>query len=94
MKHIFVSIFAALAIGNMAHAIGAPNGGVVGSFQFSADAYAVNEDGPTVTITVTRTGDVLGDASVHYATMSGTATGDVDYTETSGDLTFAPGDEV
>ena len=60
--------------------------------QFSSATYSVNEGGGTVTVTVTKTGSTALNATVHYATSNGTATAGSDYTATSGDLTFLPGD--
>lgn len=60
------------------------------SVQFSAIAYSVVEGG-TATITVTRTGSTSAQATVNYATSPGTATQGVDYSHTSGTLTFPIG---
>jgi len=65
-----------------------------GTLQFSSSAYSVNENGGTVTITVTRTGGSVGAASVNYATSNGTATAGSDYTSTSGTLNWADGDSA
>ena len=47
----------------------------------------------TATFTVTRTGVTEATSTVHYATgTTGTATSSVDYTATTGDLSFAPAD--
>ena len=62
------------------------------TLQFSADTYSVGELGPKVTITVTRTGDTSGVASVNYATSDGTATAGSDYAAASGTLNFAAGE--
>jgi probable HAF family extracellular repeat protein len=59
--------------------------------QFSAATYNIGENGPTATITVTRTGGSTA-VSVSYATTDGTATAGQDYTATSGTLNFAAGD--
>jgi parallel beta-helix repeat protein len=56
--------------------------------QFSSPSYSVNETDGSVTLTVTRNGDVSGSATVHYATSDGTATAPSDYAATSGDLNF------
>jgi virginiamycin B lyase len=58
---------------------------------FSASSYSVNENAGTMTITVQRTGDTSGTVAVHFATGGGTAVDGVDYTATSGTLTFGPG---
>jgi uncharacterized delta-60 repeat protein len=61
-----------------------------GSLQFSAPIYTVNENGGFATVTVTRTGGAVGQASVNYATSNGanTASG-INYTATNGVLVFA-----
>jgi virginiamycin B lyase len=58
---------------------------------FSASSYSVNENAGTMTVIVNRGGDTSGTVSVHFATGGGTALAGVDYTETSGTLTFGPG---
>lgn len=60
-------------------------------FQFSASSYSVQEDCTTVTITVNRTGDTSGAASVEYSTSNGTATERGDYITALGRLSFAAG---
>jgi hypothetical protein len=60
--------------------------------QFSAPTYTVSEGTASATITVLRTGPVNGTATVSYSTSDGTATGGVDYTPTSGTLSFKAGD--
>ncbi|HUZ08456.1 MAG TPA: Calx-beta domain-containing protein, partial [Candidatus Paceibacterota bacterium] len=61
-----------------------------GALQFSAPAYNVNENGGYATITVNRTGGAAGTVSVNYATSPGpNAVGGVNYSDTSGVLTFA-----
>jgi hypothetical protein len=60
-------------------------------YQFSASGYSVTQAGPSVLITVTRTGSVTGTGSVSYATSDGTAHQGVNYTPVSGSLVFAPG---
>jgi len=62
------------------------------TLQFSAGNYSVPEDLGAVTVTVTRTGDASGAASVDYATGDGTATQKGDYEIAAGTLTFAPGE--
>lgn len=49
-------------------------------------------DTVTATFTVTKTGSTEQTVVVHYETTDATATAGSDYTATSGDLTFAPGD--
>ncbi len=62
------------------------------TMQLSAATYAVGEAGRSATITVTRTGDTSGPASVEYLTLDGTASGRSDYTSTAGTLRFAAGE--
>ena len=52
----------------------------------------MGEAGQSATITVTRTGDTSGSASVEYLTLDGTASGRADYTSTAGTLRFAAGE--
>ena len=63
-----------------------------GNLQLSSISYSVNESSGTVTITVIRVAGTAGTVSIHYATSDGTATAGADYTQTSGDLTFADGE--
>jgi hypothetical protein len=60
--------------------------------QFSAASYSVQEDLTALTITVTRSGDTSGSASVNYASVDGTATQKGDFELALGTLNFAPGD--
>ncbi|MEN8218471.1 MAG: Calx-beta domain-containing protein [Pseudomonadota bacterium] len=63
--------------------------------QFSAADYSINENGNTVTITVTRSGGSQeGQSTLNYATTSGTATSGSDYTQTTGTLSWADGDSA
>jgi hypothetical protein len=63
------------------------------TLQFSAPGYTVSESSSLKTpITVKRIGGVKGAATVNYATEGGTATPGVDYTPTSGTLSFAEGE--
>lgn len=88
--------------------VGSPSAAVVtiqnddaaqpGTLQFSSATYSVGEAGPTVTITVTRSGGSDGSVTADYATVAGgTATGGaacggaVDYVNTSGTVTFGNG---
>ncbi|UCF95114.1 MAG: hypothetical protein JSW39_13505, partial [Desulfobacterales bacterium] len=64
----------------------------IGLLQFSANAYASNESGGSIAITVIRTVGRYGTASVDYVTSDGTAKVGVDYIESSGTLTFEPGE--
>ncbi|PWT81277.1 MAG: hypothetical protein C5B44_04070 [Acidobacteria bacterium] len=60
--------------------------------EFSAASYNASEQDGSATITVSRTGDTSGTASVEYATSDGTAHQRTDYTLATGVLTFAPGE--
>lgn len=60
--------------------------------QFDVRNYSVAENGGSVSVSVTRSGDTSQSASVHYATSDGTATAGSDYTGASGDLVFASGE--
>ena len=63
-----------------------------GTIQFKAASYSVSESGPTATITVTRTGGSYGAVGVRYATTNNTATSGSDYTNSTGTLSFAQGE--
>jgi hypothetical protein len=63
----------------------------LGTIGFTRDTYSVNEDGGSATITVQRTGDTSGSATVAFSTVSETATQGLDFSFTPGTLTFAPG---
>ena len=83
-----------LAIDGFSDAFSVTTGTVVGAgtLQFFATNYTVSETGVQVTISVTRTGGTSGAASVHYATVNGSATPGQDYTAKSGTLSWAAGD--
>jgi hypothetical protein len=68
------------------------NVGAAGQVQFAAALFSATKSNGTATITVTRTGDSTGTATVHYATSNGTAVAGQDYAAASGDLTFNPGE--
>lgn len=59
--------------------------------QFSAATYNVNEDMTFRTVTVLRTGDVSGPATVDFTTGGVSASQRTDYTHASGTLRFAAG---
>ena len=59
--------------------------------KFSPAQVQATEGQGTVTITVTRTGNLGVAGAVAYATQNGTAVAGTDFTATSGVLTFAPG---
>jgi hypothetical protein len=58
---------------------------------FNSASYAVDEDGGSVNITVTRAGASNGTVSVDWATSNGSATAGSDYTAGSGTLNFSSG---
>jgi CSLREA domain-containing protein len=60
--------------------------------QFSQANFSVQEALTAATVTVTRSGDTSGTATVDYTTADGTATQKSDYELISGTLIFAPGD--
>jgi hypothetical protein len=65
------------------------------SVQFSAASQAVNEtlnQTTKIDVTVTRTGDLSGSASVDYASANGTASDRSDYEAAIGTLRFAAGE--
>jgi hypothetical protein len=63
-----------------------------GSLQFSSATYSVNENDAGATLTVTRSGGLIGALSVNYATSDATAIANGDYNATSGTLNFAEGE--
>ncbi|HEY9285660.1 MAG TPA: Calx-beta domain-containing protein, partial [Pyrinomonadaceae bacterium] len=65
-----------------------PNPGTV---QFSAANYAASESGGGIFVTLTRTGNTSGAATVNYADTPGTAAA-ADYSGGSGSVTFAAGE--
>jgi len=67
--------------------------GASGPLVLTSTSYSVGEADSVVTITVTRSGGSLGGpVTVDYATSGGTATAGSDYTDTSGTLSFGPGE--
>jgi subtilisin family serine protease len=64
--------------------------GQIPAVQFNSAAYSVNESGRRATITLTRTGVAVDVLTVQFATSDGSATNGVDYTGTSGTITFPP----
>jgi hypothetical protein len=64
----------------------------VDTVEFSAANYNVNEGGGSITINVTRSGNISGAASVDYGTFDGTASERGDYTTSVGRLRFAAGE--
>jgi hypothetical protein len=65
-----------------------------GTISFSGAPYADSETNAnhSKTITVQRTGGIVGAVAVSYATTNGTAAAGSDYTTTSGTLSWADGD--
>ncbi len=69
-----------------------------GVLQFNPAGYTVGEAGPTVTLTVTRTGGTDGAVGASYSFANGTATGGatcaagVDFVNTGGTISFAAGE--
>jgi hypothetical protein len=63
-----------------------------GVLHFKADTYFVKESAGEARIVVTRSGGSDGKVSVRYATRARSAEPDVDYTDTTGELTFGPGE--
>ncbi len=59
--------------------------------QFTTARYTASETATKATITVRRVGSTAGTVFVDYQTSDGTATDTLDYTGTSGTLTFGPG---
>ena len=67
--------------------------GASGPLVLTSTSYSVGEADSVVTITVTRSGGSLGGpVTVDYATSGGTATAGSDYADTSGTLSFGPGE--
>ena len=68
------------------------------AFQFEHATYQLNESAGVATIAITRQATtpngfpILGDYSVNYSTISGTALPNSDYIEVSGTLTFTVGE--
>ncbi len=61
-------------------------------FAVTPTTTSVSEVAGTVVINVTRTGGLVGAATVSYATTNGTATAGADYTAATGILSFAAGE--
>ncbi|MEG4014503.1 MULTISPECIES: beta strand repeat-containing protein [unclassified Microcoleus] len=67
----------------------------VGTLQFSAPTFSVNEDGtPVAAVTVTRTGSSTAAASATVNLTNGTATAPADYANTAIPVNFAAGDST
>ena len=63
-----------------------------GVLAFANGTVSVGEAAGSLSINVQRTGGTTGEVSVDYATANGTAVAGLDYTASSGTLTFADGD--
>jgi hypothetical protein len=59
------------------------------SFNFSSSSFDTVEGAGNATITVTRSGNLGGPATINFSTANGTATAGSDYTAVSGTLSFA-----
>ncbi|MFH1493683.1 MAG: Calx-beta domain-containing protein [Pseudomonadota bacterium] len=62
------------------------------TIQFNPATLTVNEGAGTASLTVTRTGTPTGGATATWSTADGTAKSGLDYTASSGTLTWAAGD--
>lgn len=60
--------------------------------QLNSSSFTAIESDPTVTLSIVRSGDITGTASVQYATSDGSAVSPQDYTAISGTLNFAAGE--
>jgi parallel beta-helix repeat protein len=65
-----------------------------GTLRFSKVNYKVSEDGGTIELTVKRVDGNDGSISVDYATSDDTATAPDDYTQTTGTLNWADGNDA
>jgi hypothetical protein len=65
-----------------------------GAIEFDAATYEVLENAGTATIRVKRSGGAASGVTIDYATADGSATAGLDYTATSGRLTFGAGETV
>ena len=63
-----------------------------GTLQFATGAYSASESDGWVTVTVNRTGGSAGLAEVAYRTANGSARAGLDYSATTGTVSFADGD--
>lgn len=68
-----------------------PNPSDPGRIGLDDSTLSVNEDAGSVTVTINRTGDSQGAATVDYRTVAGSATAGLDYQAVTGRLTFADG---
>ena len=63
-----------------------------GAISLSQSDVFVNENAGVASLQLQRTGGSIGEVSVHYDTIDGTATASVDYTAGSGTVLFADGE--
>jgi hypothetical protein len=78
--------------GNTSEFSAADSTSAAGSIQFSVSSLQIIEDIGVITLTAVRTGGSVGDLTVDYSTVDGTATAGQDYTSTSGTLSFLSGE--
>jgi len=64
---------------------------VAGILKFSMASYSVSETSALATITLKRSGGLASGVTVDYATSDGTAVAGIDYTASSGTLSFGAG---
>ncbi|KAG9488005.1 hypothetical protein GDO78_007684 [Eleutherodactylus coqui] len=65
-----------------------------GKFQFLQTLLQISEDMRWVNVTIARSGGTFGEVLLKYETKSGSALGDLDYTDTKGQLVFGPNDTM
>ena len=82
----FLSLFAGVFTGHSVPIFGGSTIGLAGTSVSAA------EDAGTVSLQVARSGNLSTTQTVHFATADGTAKAGVNYTDSSGDLTFGPGE--
>lgn len=80
-----------VSVGNFVSVFSQP---IANQIQFKYASYAVSEKGGFAKITVIRTGDVSGTATVDYAATDVSALAGADYLPTNGTLTFEPGETI
>jgi glucose/arabinose dehydrogenase len=68
------------------------NDAAASEFSFSQSGYDIKEDSGPATITVRRSGNTSGTATVNYSTANGTALAGSDYTASTGTISFANGE--
>jgi Calx-beta domain/S-layer homology domain len=68
------------------------SGPAAGTFNFAATAFAVKENGGSITVTVNRLGGSQGSVNVNYTTTNGTAKSGQDFNGATGTLSFGAGE--